>query len=420
MNSAVIPSSLNTSKREIIMLNIFWGGALLFELGSCISATGVLSIKQSQAIQAAGVVPMLIGVVTLVKLKMDSGYLRLIFPLLIIWNLFIIFRAENLSLKYDFFKDFFFGSNDSGLIYIAPFVLLFKKNTAQYKKLFYFITVAAILFFLLSAVFIKQLLSKGDNTLGQRIIENFYDLSIPSAFIILTYLYHTRKRMLIAIASVLLTALLVVVRARRGLIFISTSLLFFCILSYFIHSRKKFLIIYLALLFTSIGFLYANNLYNIANNKFIGFLYQRGTEDTRENVELYFYDDMKQRDWIIGRGFTGKYFCPDIEDNQETNYRTVIETGYLQVILKGGIVSLALLLLIMVPAIFLGIFYSNNLLSKAAAIWIFQFVIDLYPQDSVSFSIFYIMVWISVGICYSKAIRRMSNNELKYQLKLVN
>ena len=82
---------------------------------------------------------------------------------------------------------------------------------------------------------------------------------------------------------------------------------------------------------------------------------------------------MKTPDWIAGRGITGQYFCPDIEEEQFNDYRSVIETGYLNIILKGGFVSLILLLLITIPAIIKGIFYSNNILSKAAGIWIFQF-----------------------------------------------
>ena len=91
---------------------------------------------------------------------------------------------------------------------------------------------------------------------------------------------------------------------------------------------------------------------------------------TQERVELYFYDDMKTKDWIIGRGINGEYFLSNVEENQITNYRRNIETGYLQTILKGGLISLGLFIFIAIPALIKGLFYSKNILSKAAAIWI--------------------------------------------------
>ena len=65
---------------------------------------------------------------------------------------------------------------------------------------------------------------------------------------------------------------------------------------------------------------------------------------------------------------------------------TVIETGYLQIILKGGIISVLIIVLILVPAAFNGLFYSNNLLSKAAAVWILLSVLYSYPSISQDFS----------------------------------
>ncbi|MGN6298362.1 MAG: hypothetical protein ACTHM7_16345, partial [Ginsengibacter sp.] len=96
----------------------------------------------------------------------------------------------------------------------------------------------------------------------------------------------------------------------------------------------------------------------------------------------------------------------------DTDYRSLIETGYLQIILKGGLVRLILLLLILVPAVILGLFFSNNLLSKAAAIWILIALISLYPATVESFELQYIIVWISVGICYSKVIRRLPERQI--------
>jgi len=161
------------------------------------------------------------------------------------------------------------------------------------------------------------------------------------------------------------------------------------------------------------GFLYAANIYNIKTNRIFSFVAERGDEDTRTGVELHFYADMKPIDWLIGRGIDGNYYCPNVDEDAVSNYRSVIETGYLQIILKGGLISLGLLLLITIPAIFKGIFYSNNILSKAAGIWIFLAVLSFYPATVDTFSMRYLLVWIAVGICYSKEIRNIPDEVLR-------
>ena len=132
------------------------------------------------------------------------------------------------------------------------------------------------------------------------------------------------------------------------------------------------------------------------------------------------YADMSSTDWIIGKGIKGKYYCPIVEnvnDAEGAGYRDNIETGYLQIILKGGIISLALLLLMFIPAVYKGLFKSKNVLSKAAAMWVLLWIVYLYPSGGIVFSMNYLLVWVSVGICYSEKIRNLSNNTIKTYLQ---
>lgn len=405
------------SKFESRVLNIFWASTIAYTLGAILSSTNALNIKVCQGIQALGVLGMIPSLILLCKAKIDSSYLRVIFPLYIIWFVVIIARGQHLSFSYDYLKDFLFGFNSNGLIYFAPLVLLLPRNFSYYRRFFRVIDVSALLFLILCALFIKKLLIRGDDMVSQNIMENLFDLSIPTAFVLLTYTYHSNKRGLIAFAWVALTLFFSIIRARRGLLFITSCFSIYSIIFYFFQTKRKLSMIYLAIMLVLIGMAFSNKFYNLQNNKLVGFLIQRSDEDTRTPVELLFKDDMKANDWIVGRGIDGSYFAPDVEENQLTNYRTVIETGYLQLILKGGLINLGLLLLITVPAIILGLFFSNNILSKAAAMWVFQFVIDLYPQNSVSFNLSYLMVWVSVGICYSKYVRSLSNSEVRYLLQ---
>jgi ABC-type phosphate/phosphonate transport system permease subunit len=123
-------------------------------------------------------------------------------------------------------------------------------------------------------------------------------------------------------------------------------------------------------------------------------------------------DDMSNTDWLIGKGIAGEYYCPNIDVNDVTGYRSVVETGFLQIMLKGGAISLGLLLLIAIPAFVLGIFYSKNILSKACGMWILLWVLYLYPTVPNSFHIHFLLFWMGVGICYSKKIRNLPESVL--------
>ena len=148
------------------------------------------------------------------------------------------------------------------------------------------------------------------------------------------------------------------------------------------------------------------------------FVMERGSEDTRTGVEQYMSADMSGMDWIIGKGIHGEYFCPIVVTVDDSNsYRDVIETGFLLIILKGGYAGLLLLLMILVPAIYKGIFKSKNLLSKSSGVYILLWLTYCYPSIVVGFTIHYIIVWIAVGICYSEQIRNLPDSTIKYYLR---
>ena len=318
----------------------------------------------------------------------------------------MIFKAYKL-INYTFFKSFLFDLGYGGIIYLIPLILLFPRNLAFYKKMFHIIFLFGIIYIGYDILFFKSLLnSDRTDLLSMGVVELSTDLSFPVGFLLLTYSYHSNKKRLLAIGVIVLTLFFAIIRARRGLILMTSEIIISAYILYLFSSKRKFIFLYISILLIFVGAIYASALYKPEKSMF-GFLIERGKEDTRTGVELYFYDDMKTTDWIMGRGINGEYFCPDIEPGQLTNYRDVIETGYLQIILKGGIISLGLLLLITIPAIIKGLFYSKNILSKAAAIWILLALISMYPAIVASFTLRYLLVWISIGICYSKKIRQI-------------
>jgi hypothetical protein len=313
-----------------------------------------------------------------------------------------------------------FNSYEGAVIYFSPILLLFPRNLLYIKKAINVILILGIIYTIYSILFIRHLLMPYNIQNSQDILEYFSKtLSIPCGFVLLTYIYHSNKKNLTALFVLILTFIFAIFRARRALAYLVLWPIIITYIIYLNYSKRyilKFLIF--LILASSITILVAswqNIMGYLSDNSATSWFIDRIGQDSRSEVEQYFFRDLKPIDWIIGKGINGKYFCPGISEGvgQVSIYRSGIETDYLTIILKGGIIFLGLKLLIAIPAIFKGLFRSKNLLSKAAGIWILFYLIDLYPAPVTTFSLNYLLVWISIGICYSWKLRNMSDNNIK-------
>ncbi|WP_143156004.1 hypothetical protein [Cyclobacterium lianum] len=166
-------------------------------------------------------------------------------------------------------------------------------------------------------------------------------------------------------------------------------------------------------LFIGVLAVYGPKFYKENKYTYFGELNERGTEDTRTGVEIAMARDFEPVDWVIGRGINGKYWCPNIDLNDTSGYRVMIETDYLNIILKGGVIYLGLILIMAIPAAFKAFFFSNNLLSKAAGIWIVLWILSLYPLNVFNTDLNHMLLWVCVGIGFSKDLRNMSDETIK-------
>ncbi len=402
----------NLTFKENLYLNLFWLGFILYTISTTYTSTLNANFKIAQGAQILGLILIIPSIAKLIQFKFDSLYLGFIFCFYYLWIGFLILTNYDVLMNYEYLKQFLFIPHE-GIQLLTPLILLFPKKKQYYIKLFDVIFIIGFVFLIFSILFLKDLISSDRGSLdSQGIVESFSNLSIPCGFILLTFIFQTKKKQVIALICILLGLAFVIIRARRGLILTYGTIIFFSYIIYFYGTQKKIQNIFFVTVIALFGALILGNMFKAKDSMFLGFILERGDENTRSDVEIYFYDDMRQKDWIFGRGLNGQYFCPDIEPDQETNYRNVIETGYLQIILKGGIIQLILFLLISIPAIFLGLFKTKNLLSKVAAIWLLIHLITLYLTIN-SFNLQYLLVWISIGIAFSKPIRNCSNNEIK-------
>ncbi len=348
--------------------------------------------------------------------KTTTGYVKILLAFLFIW--FYILAAWSLKLDYAFIKLMLFSGESALPAYLVPLVVFIPKKLLLLKRTIIAVAILACVFFVFVVLFQDKVFTiyGSESVDNDRYIFEYFAkwLSIGSGFLLLTFSYNSKKVRVIAIGVIITTLLIAVFRARRALIFMSFLPMMIATIIYVFKSRYKLIAIMAAFLVSFGVLILSIELYNTNKGGFFDNITTRIDEDTRGGVEDCLINDFRLRDWIFGRGFDGAYFCPNIDNNyQVVGYRKVIETDYLNIILKNGSIYLILLLLLLIPAIFKGLFQSRNVLSKAAASWILFWVLCLYPANVFAFSINYLLVWLSAGICYSKKIREIPDIALK-------
>jgi len=392
---------------------LFWLGIIVYSAAFTFSYVGILSDNVWNPIQAIGLLLCIPAAAKFFRFKIDNAYLRFVFTLYWLWVIFIL--ARGFEVNYKFLKLMLFDGWTGVFLYFVPLMLFFPKSVYYLPHLFKAIVILGIIYLLYDAMFLKTLLDNdADNLTGKALTEYFSKtLAVPCGFLLLTYVYHNYKVRIFAFGVLIITLMLGLIRARRGLIFMSACTLMISYIIFICFNQKKFSVIFLSLILISSLSVYGVKVYNKNKEGMFSLITERADADTRTDVESCFYEDMKPKDWLIGRGIAGEYYCPGTENDELLLFRSQIETDYLNIILKGGIIGLALLILMAVPAIIKGLFFSKNLLSKASAIWILLWLLDLYPSTVTTFTLNYILVWIAIGICYTKSIRNMSEDAIR-------
>jgi len=152
---------------------------------------------------------------------------------------------------------------------------------------------------------------------------------------------------------------------------------------------------------------------------------KRGFVNSREEyVYPAFFADMNTtKDWVLGRGLNGSYFTPifvsvmkDVDPSNslgiKPGYRVNIESGYLQTILKIGLIGLILELILALSAVYLGLFKSKNWFVKGLAFIIIGWLVSMFPFGLPEWSMSYMLFWLSIGACLSRETRMASSSKV--------
>lgn len=348
-----------------------------------------------------------------------SRYLRTAIFLLLAWQCYILFHGFIFS--YPYLKEYLFSNGYRLLPYLVPLVVFIPVNNPFFlQKLFGYIHRFGI-FSLCAFPFLFFVLTS-DQGFSEQYIWVF---AIGSGLTLLTAFEHPKKNVQIAVITMLVGLLLASIMARRNIMLSCSGFLLFALFLIILVNRnitlaKKFGFICLAGLIGVAGYVvFVSN-----QDGMFAKITQKATEDTRSEVFLGFFLDMEDTDMVIGRGINGSYYAPGVDEDwvggrdksnnyRDLDYRVYIECGYLQLMLNGGVVYIVLFLLVLLPAIVLGLGFSKNIFSKGCALVIFLWLIDMAPFGLPCFTLRYFIVWFCVALCYSKELRRMSDEQIK-------
>lgn len=329
----------------------------------------------------------------------------------LIWSLAILVSA---IMKFNslFYIQRVFGQYFFFLPYFIPLILLFSKFDLAFFRSLIKVTAPLLIPALIVQVYIGLLSLNRDDWLTQTSTIGLFDISI--SFLLLTshliykkyisylpilyyliwlflYLYFGRRGLIIQI--LLFFVYMLIIRLRSSSIRITVRFRIFIILA-------SLIILLLPSLMNTFRSSYAFERGGISSEAFMG---SRGRV-----IEDFVYDFNTFGGWIFGRGLDSTVYRSTSQDEE----LDIIENGYLTVILKGGLLYLIPLLIILLRAAYLGFFKSDNDISKALAILVFNQFIMMAYHGLPTFSTRYILLWIAISVSFSPEFRNITNNEV--------
>lgn len=333
------------------------------------------------------------------KMPSNSKFFNVLYFLLLIWEVYIILYPYLLSSV--ILPDGYSLRVDYTLpAYFLPLLLLIKRRTYPLDKTFLFLKYVLCLS-LIVAFFNKNFWFEDYSDLA---FDDYQEALLKTTplmgllnvgLIVLPFTLFTKDNILKGVAFIcaFLCLLFYIVAARRG--GLMTGLLYVVIYVYIgVFYGKKRIPKWVIFVVVALGM--ALGVYMLLSSSLASYLMERGMEDSRSFVELFFLNDFGDNymDWLFGRGINGTYYCPLFTPVQ----RQIIETGFLFMILKGGLVYLLLYVLLFAHAIWKG-FRSHSVVLKIMAMELSIRLLTLYPFGLPAFGYTDFFCWIFILYC---------------------
>jgi hypothetical protein len=334
----------------------------------------------------------------------------------ILWSLKLLISA---CFKFNsiFYIQRVFGQTPFFIPYIIPILILFSKFDLEFIRCFFHYSYI----FILPAIAISlYIIASGIST------EDYYEQScriglfdLGSSFLLLTSQFSKKKHIFnIAVLYYLLMIFLALQWGRRGML---VEYLILLLVMFTIRFKSHFSSFNDRLKIYFVGLTIIILLLSFSNLVTSSYAFQRGfskagfIESRGMIFEDFFSDFSSAPDWIFGRGLEGTVLRTI---NPDSGTGDIIENGFLDVILKGGLIYLVPFILILLRASYLGLFKSNNDLAKASASLILIYLIMMSYFNLPVYSTKYISLWIYISICFTPSMRNYSNEEIYQAINL--
>lgn len=306
------------------------------------------------------------------------------------------------------------------LPYLMPLVCWIPWQCYKFDKFTKYASWVAIASLIIFVIFFRSILA---SSMAARTGQDFdfsesgvqFRLYAPFAFACLLVAYLTPKMWRRNMLGLLTLILINMIAGRRGSSL--TTVVLFMAAIYFWYKNKEHRygqatgLIYKAFILL----LLAGTIYFVLNSYWFDYLFLRGMQDNRSNVDEALMSQMNDWQLIFGKGLNGRYYFPITHIDYWEGWRFGSETGFYNLVLKGGyLLAITYIVLLLIPA-YKGMFKSSNMLCKAGGFFILVSVLELYPFGWLEFSIKFLVIWMLVVLCMSPAVRRMSNREIQNQ-----
>lgn len=400
----------------VIMLNVFWLSILLFSICYTFSASLYSLAAVFQGIQILSIAAFFFSLFHLIEIKNTNSYFLFFTGVFIAWQVTLIIRGEYAFMDYEDTKSMFFDANYGIFCLFIPLISLIKPTIIQLKKFFDALVISGVVYLGFCLFFLPDMI-QGDllDPVSRELVETSVKfLAFPSLLFLIFSPFQSIKRMFLGALVFLFFMAFAAIKARRGVLMMGGFAMTVALVFMLFRSNRKLSWILLGLYILALLYQLLLVEFSFGEVKLLSSLFDKGLENTRAYVEDCFFSSMTPMDWIIGKGYNAGYFCPGIDESIfKQGIRRVIETDYFQFILTGGLINLGLILLIMLPAVALGLFYSKNIFCKAAASWILIWLVFLYPSNGFTFSIYHVSVWMMASICFNGSFRKLDENVLR-------
>ncbi len=213
--------------------------------------------------------------------------------------------------------------------------------------------------------------------------------------------YKTKEKRIILLAA-FLSFVISAVLARRNVVLtyllIVPSLIF---INGRLTRKSKFLYIIKVLILTSVAAVVLINYYSVLFPS----LAERALDDTRSGVELEVWYAINSKDALwTGLGLHSFYYSDYVSEA-----RDFVETGYLDLIFKGGIIYVIPFLGFFIPILSNGLFREKSRFAQVAACYGLLFIASFSASNTtMSFSIRYVVFWFLLLAYYHRDYKNVN------------